>query len=82
MTAQGHGPPKGQGPGSVRCSFENSHKRDEAALTLRAKCSLMHRSEASSLDHFVSGHLQGQWHFEAKCLRGVEIDDQLDSGRL
>src|SRR5207253_2582747 len=37
---------------------------------------------AHSLDHLVGGHLQGQRESEVERLRGVEIDDQLESDRL
>jgi hypothetical protein len=37
---------------------------------------------APSLDDLVGGYLQSQRHFEAKSLGRLEVDDQLELGRL
>jgi hypothetical protein len=34
------------------------------------------------LDHFVGAGEQRWWHFEPKRLRSLEVDDQLELGRL
>src|SRR5260370_12827161 len=35
-----------------------------------------------SFDHFIGGHSHDLWHREAERLRRLEIDDQLELGRL
>jgi hypothetical protein len=34
------------------------------------------------LDHLIGAREQRRWHLEAERLRGLEIDDQLELGRL
>jgi hypothetical protein len=36
----------------------------------------------SLLDHLVGGHLQRQRQLEAECLGRLEVDEQLEPGRL
>src|SRR6516225_7889362 len=47
------------------------HRPDRTSLRL-----------AHSFDHLVGGHLEGRWHWKAKRLCGLKIDDQLESSRL
>jgi hypothetical protein len=59
----------------VRCSFESSHKRDEMALTLSARCGLMHRSKNPSLfDHFVGEREQLIRHSKTERFGGTGIN--------
>src|SRR6266480_1723444 len=40
------------------------------------------QAATSSFDHLVGKREQRGWDFEAKCLRGVQVDDELELGRL
>ena len=43
----------------------------------------MHRSKTASLfDHLVGTGEQHRWHFEAERFRSLEIDTQLEFGRV
>src|SRR5215831_13915629 len=53
------------------------------SLLFRSDSSLALRGPSTpSLDHLVSRHLQRERHLQAERLRGLEIDDQLEFGRL
>src|SRR6516164_8677044 len=43
---------------------------------------LAHDELASSLDHLVGGHLHDQRYGKAKCLGGLQVDDQLEFSLL
>src|SRR5215831_6644889 len=51
--------------------------------SLRSTGRLMHRGKEMSLfDHFVGARLQGHGHGQAERLGGLQVDDQLELGRL
>ncbi len=50
---------------------------------LCATFGLMHRSKmASSFYECVGAGLERQWHGQAKCFRGIQVDDKLEFGWL
>ena len=43
----------------------------------------MHRSKKASLfNHFIGTYHQRQGNFQAECLRGFQVDDELELRRL
>ena len=74
-------------PGSVGAMsasppIATKHSR-RSETPLRARTGLMHCSKNASLfDHLVSRHLHDQRHRKAERLGGLEIDHQLEFGRL
>jgi hypothetical protein len=48
----------------------------------RERRRVIHTFRNALLDHLVSAGEQRRWHGDAKRLRGLQIDDQLELGRL
>src|SRR5260221_1724158 len=44
--------------------------------------SCQHRKSPFSFDHLIGAAEQHRWHFEAECSRSLEINTQLEFGRL
>src|SRR5260370_42022464 len=63
----------------------NRHQSPRAAGPFRAKTGLMHCSKkerAQLFDHLVGTREQRGRYIEAECLRGFEIDDEVNPGDL
>ena len=50
-----------------------------ARLVMSERC---HRQKATLLNHLIGAAEQHRWHFEAERFRSLEIDTQLEFGRL
>ena|SRR5258705_135497 len=66
-----------------RFTPESRHPAVGLGCPFRAKKRLMRRSKSTSLfDHLVGAGQQRRWHDDAKRLCGLQIDHQVEFGRL
>src|SRR5947209_4704320 len=58
------------------------HSRAGGGAVHSINSRLMHRSKRRSFNHLIGGREQHRRHGEAERLRGLEIDDKFELGRL
>jgi hypothetical protein len=68
--------------GEVRSSPNNGHVTTASACLKSAKPGLTVQQIAALFDHLVGARKQCRWHKDAKRLCGLQIDHQIELGRL
>jgi hypothetical protein len=65
---------------SAQCPLYPNKRTSTDATGMSAKC--QERTSARLFEHLVGASEQHRWHVEAQRLRGIEVDYQLEFGRL